>query len=90
MDKFYLHKEEFSLFDLRKKANKSSKALDRMYLKNSKTLLAYTLVNGRTIYYSIVPKTYYKRLKAISCVHSYAKWMNQKQSKLSCGSCSAA
>ncbi len=73
MTKLFLNEEDLSIFDLRNKANECGKVLDRLFLKDSKVLLAYILVKGETIYYSIVPKQNKERLNAISCVHSYAR-----------------
>lgn len=71
--KIFINEEDLSIFDLREKAIECGKELSRLFDKDSKVTLAYLLVKGRTIYYSIVPKKNNERLYAINCVHSYAQ-----------------
>jgi hypothetical protein len=80
MKKFHLNSEDLSIFDLREKAMECGKELSRLFSKDSNVLLAYILVKGRTIYYSIVPKKNKERLNAISCVHSYARHLATSKS----------
>ena len=80
MSKVIIHEEDLSIFDLREKAMESGKELSRLFSKDSNVLLAYILVKGRTIYYSLVPKKNKERLKAINCVHSYARYLATSKS----------
>lgn len=73
MKSLIIFEEDLSIFDLREKAMECGKELSRLFSKDSNVLLAYILVKGRTIYYSIVPKKNKERRNAISCVQSYAR-----------------